>query len=191
MTYLVIGLVVFLGVHSVGIVAPAWRDRAAARIGAGPWRGLYSGISIVGFVLLIWGYGLARQQAALLYAPPFSTRYLAAALMLPVFPLLLAAYLPGRIRTALRHPMVLAVMLWALAHLTANGTSADVLLFGGFLVWAVADRLSYKYRAVRPIHTAPPSKVNDLIAVVAGLALYATFVMWLHARWFGVQPLPL
>jgi uncharacterized membrane protein len=111
--------------------------------------------------------------------------------MLPVFPMLLAAYLPGRIKTALKHPMLAAVKLWAFAHLIANGMLADVLLFGGFLVWAVADRVSMKRRPVRVIRTAPPSGFNDLIAVVAGLALYAVFVVWLHARWFGVSPLPL
>jgi len=190
MTYLTIGLLIFLGVHSVSIAAPAWRDRTAARIGKGAWMGLYSVISIAGFVLLIWGYGLARQHPVLLYAPPVWTRYVAALLMLPVFPLLLAAYLPGRIKTALKHPMLAAVKFWALAHLIANGMLADVLLFGGFLAWAVADRISYKWRAVRPIQTAPPSKWNDLIAVVAGLALYVAFAFWLHLQWIGVSPLP-
>ncbi len=190
MTYLVFGLLLFLGIHSIAIVAPGWRDRTAARMGEGPWKGLYSLISIAGFVLLIWGYGLARQQPVVLYSPPAWTRYLAALLMLPAFPLLLAAYLPGRIRAALKHPMLAAVMLWALAHLVANGTLADALLFGGFLVWAVADRMSFKRRPVRAIRTAPPSSLNDVIAVAAGLALYIVFVLWLHARWIGVSPLP-
>jgi uncharacterized membrane protein len=190
MIYLVMGLLLFLGVHSVGIVAPAWRDRTVARTGAGPWRGLYSVVSIAGFVLLIWGYGLARQQPLLLYSPPAWTRYLAALLMLPAFPLLFAAYLPSHIRSTLKHPMLLAVMFWAVAHLAANGTLADVVLFGGFLVWAVVDRLSYKRRTARPIGAAPRSKLNDLIAVVAGLAFYITFALWLHIRWIGVSPLP-
>ena len=188
MTYLTIGLLVFLGVHSVAIVAPAWRDQTAARIGKGAWMGLYSLVSIAGFVLLIWGYGLARQHPVQLYSPPVWTRHLAALLMLPVFPLLLAAYLPGRIKTALKHPMLAAVELWAFAHLIANGTLADVLLFGGFLAWAVADRISYSRRPVRPLHTAPPSKLNDLIAVVAGLVIYFAFAFWLHVRWIGVSP---
>jgi uncharacterized membrane protein len=191
MTYLAIGLILFLGVHSVSIAAPNWRDRTAARMGGGPWRGVYSLVSIVGFVLLIWGYGVARQSPVQLYAPPPWTRHLAAVLMLPVFPMLLAAYLPGRIRNALRHPMLVAVVLWALAHLFANGTLADVLLFGGFLVWAVADLLSYKRRSMRPIHTAPSTKLNDFVAVAAGLMLYVTFTLWLHVRWIGVSPLPL
>jgi uncharacterized membrane protein len=189
MSYLILGLVLFLGVHSVAIVASDWRDRMLARMGEGGWKGLYSLISIVGFVLIIWGYGVARQSPVILYTPPVWTHYLAAALMLPAFPLLLAAYLPGRIKTAMKHPMLAAVKLWALAHLIANGTLADVLLFGGVLVWAVADRISMKRRPVRVIRTAPPSKLNDVIAVVGGLALYALFVLWLHARWFGVWPL--
>lgn len=190
MMYLVLGLIVFLGVHSVSIVAPGWRDGTAARIGAGAWRGLYSVISIAGFVLLIWGYGEARQHPVLVYATPLWTRHLTWLLMLPVFPLLLAAYLPGRIRNAIRHPMLVAVMIWALAHLFSNGMLADILLFGGFFAWALLDRLSYRRRTMRPIHTAPPTRLNDAIAVIAGLMLYITFAMWIHVRWIGVSPLP-
>lgn len=191
MSYLVIGLVLFLGVHSIAIFASDWRDGAVARMGHRPWRGLYTLISIAGFVLLIWGYGIARQQPVVLYTPPVWTRHVAALLMLPVFPLLLAAYLPGRIKTALKHPMLAAVMFWALSHLIANGTLADVLLFGGFLVWAIADRISFKRRPARAIPGAPPSKLNDAIAVVAGLGLYVLFALWLHVRWIGVSPLPM
>jgi uncharacterized membrane protein len=190
MTYLIVGLVLFLGVHSVSIFASDWRDRTAARLGPHPWRGLYSLLSIAGFVLLIWGYGIARQEPVVLYTPPAWTRYLSAILMLPVFPLLLAAYLPGRIKTATKHPMLAAVKFWALAHLLSNGMLADVLLFGGFLVWAAADRMSFKWRQARPIPTAPPKPFNDLIAVVAGLALYVLFAFYLHARWIGVVALP-
>ncbi len=190
MVYLVLGLILFLGVHSISIAAPAWRDRIAARLGNG-WRGVYSLISIVGFVLIIWGYGIARQTPVLLYTSPMWTRYVTAILMLPVFPLLLATYFPGRIKGALRHPMLLGVMFWSVAHLIAIGTVADVVLFGAFLAWAVADRASYGWRTQRPIHAAPPGKFNDVIAVVAGLALYFVFAHWLHARWIGVQPLPL
>ena len=189
MLYLVIGLVIFLGVHSVSIVAPAWRDRTAASIGALPWRGIYAVLSLIGFVLIVWGYGQARQNPVLVYSPPVWTRHLALLLMVPVFPLLLAAYMPGRIKTALKHPMLVAVKLWAVAHLLANGMLADVLLFGGFLAWAVADRISLKRRPQRPIHTAPPSKANDFIAVIAGLVLYVVFVVWLHAKLIGVSPL--
>jgi uncharacterized membrane protein len=190
MSYLVLGLVVFLGAHSVSILAPAWRDRTAARLGNG-WRGLYSLISIASFVLIIWGFGIARREPVVLYTPSPDARYITAVLMLPVFPLLLAAYLPGRIQRALRHPLLIATALWGLAHLIATGTLADVLLFGAFLIWAVADRISFRWRTARPISTAPPGKYNDVIAVVAGLALYAVFVHWLHLRWIGVDPLPM
>jgi uncharacterized membrane protein len=110
-------------------------------------------------------------------------------LLVPVFPLFLAAYFRGRIQAATRHPMLAAVKLWAAAHLLANGTLADVLLFGAFLAWAVADRLSMKRRTARPIPGAPPSKANDLIAVVGGLVIYAAFVLGLHAWLIGVPPI--
>jgi uncharacterized membrane protein len=188
--YLIAGLLIFLSVHSVSIAAPAWRDKTAARMGEGAWKGAYSLISIASFVLLVWGYGVARQDPIVLYTPPIWTRSLSAVLMLPVFPLLLAAYFPGRIKAALKHPMLAAVKFWALAHLIANGTLADLLLFGGFLAWAVADRISFKRRPQRPLHTLPASKLNDAIAVVLGLVLYAVFMQWLHARLIGVSPMP-
>lgn len=190
MLYLIVGLVLFLGVHSVEIFSSNLRASAIARMGERPWKGLYTLIAIVGFVLIVWGYGQARQDPVLLYDPPVWMRHLSALIMLPVFPLLLAAYMPGRIKTALKHPMLAAVKFWALAHLLANGMLADVLLFGSFLAWAVADRISFKRRVVRAIPTAPPSKANDVIAVVAGLAIYVVFVLWLHVRLFGVSPLP-
>ncbi len=189
MTYLLLGLIVFLGIHSASIVAPHWRDSTAARMG-NAWRGLYSLISIAGFILIIWGYGLARRHSVVLYVPPESARYVTAALMLPVFPLLLAAYFPGRIKNAVGHPMLVAVMLWALAHLLGSGKCENVLLFGAFLAWAVADRVSFRWRTPRPISTAPPGRWNDLIAVLAGLVLYVAFAHWLHVRWIGVQPFP-
>jgi uncharacterized membrane protein len=191
MIYLLLGLIVFLGVHSISIVAPNWRDAMFARMGEGAWKGIYSVISILGFVLLVWGYGQARMEAVVLYNPPAWTRWIAAVLMLPVFPLLFAPYFPGRIKAALKHPMLVAVKTWALAHLIANGTSADVLLFGGFLLWAVLDRVSLKRRPQRPIRTLPARPFNDLITVVLGLALYFLFMHWLHARWIGVSPMPL
>jgi len=189
MLYLILGLVIFLGVHSVEIVSPAFRSRAVAQLGEKAYKGVYTLLSIVGFVLLVWGYGVARQDPVLVYAPPVWMRHLALLLMLPVFPLLLAAYLPGRIKAAVKHPMLVAVKAWALAHLLANGMLADVLLFGGFLLWAVADRISVKRRAVvRPVPGLPPGKYNDLIAVGGGLALYVLFVFRLHTWLIGVPP---
>jgi uncharacterized membrane protein len=192
MLVLVAGLVLFLGVHSVSIAAPAWRQGMVARLGDKPWKGLYSLASAVGLVLLVVGYGIARRSPVVLYTPPAGLRHLALVVMLPVFPLLFAAYLPGRIKSAARHPMLLAVKLWAAAHLLANGTLADVLLFGGFLAWAVADRISVKRRPAAEAHAvpaAPPRPANDVIAVVGGLAVYVLFVFWGH-RWLtGVSPL--
>jgi uncharacterized membrane protein len=196
MIWLLLGLVLFLGIHSVAIVSPAGRDRLVAQLGENAWKGLYSLVSAVGLGLIIWGYGLARENPVLLYSLPGGFRHLAALLLLPVFVLLLAAYLPGRIQRATKHPMLLAVKLWALAHLLAQsatgGSLADLLLFGGFLLWAVADRISLKRRAqagtLRTVPVLPASGVNDLIAVFGGLALYAVTVMWAHAYLFGVRP---
>jgi uncharacterized membrane protein len=190
MIYLVLGLVLFLGIHSISIIAPAWRDRIAARLG-NAWRGIYSLISIAGFIVIVWGYGIARQNPVMLYAPPAWTHYITAVLMLPVFTLFLAAYFPGRIKSALKHPMLFSVMLWAVAHLIATGMLANVVLFGSFLAWAVWDRISFRWRTPRPIPMAPSMKLNDGIAVVAGLAVYVIFEHWLHVRWIGVQPLPM
>lgn len=189
MLVLVLGLVLFLGVHSVSIAADPWRNAMAARIGQVPWKLAYAAVSAVGLALIVVGYGEARLDPVVLWYPPVWTRHLAGTLMLPVFVMLLAAYLPGRIKTTLKHPMLVAVKLWAASHLIANGTLADVLLFGSFLAWAVADRISLKRRAARPLAVAAPaSGVNDAIAVAGGLALYAAFAFWLHAAWFGVAP---
>ena len=188
MTLLILGLLIFLGLHSVSIFAPAWRDAQVAQRGENAWKGIYSVLSIVGFALLVYGYGLARQAPVVLYTPPTALRHVALLLMLPVFVLLLSAYLPGRIRAAAKHPMLLATKFWALAHLLANGMLADIVLFGALLAWAVADRISLKRRVARPIPGAPASKLNDVIAVVGGLALYGLVAMVLHVRWFGVAP---
>lgn len=190
MLVLVTGLVIFLGVHSISIFAPAWRDSMAARLGVEPWKRVYSLAAIAGFALLVWGYGLARQEPVILYHPPGWLRHVTALLMLPVFPLLLATYLPGRIQSTVKHPMLTATKAWAVAHLLANGSLADVLLFGGFLAWAVLDRISVGKRSPRPIPGAPASKLNDVIAIVGGLAIYAVFVGWAHVWLFRVAPVP-
>ena len=189
MTDLLIGMAVFLGMHSIAIVAPHWRDRMALRLGAQAWRGVYSLLSLAGLLLIIHGFGLARSAPAYWYVPAPWLHSVTRLLMVPVFPLLLAAYLPGRIKAAAKHPMLAAVKLWACAHLLSNGTAADVVLFGGLLVWAIVDRISLKHRPARAVAGAPPSKWNDAIAIVLGLALYAAFVGWAHLRLFGVSPL--
>jgi uncharacterized membrane protein len=190
MAWFLVGIVIFLGLHSVSIVAPEWRDAQVARLGERPWKGLYSVVSIIGFVLMLYGYGQARQSPVVLYSPSVALRHFTLLLMLPVFPLFIAAYMPGRIRTATKHPMLLAVQLWALAHLLANGTLNDLLLFGGFLAWAVIDHISVKHRAgVRTVPGAPASPLNDVIVVVAGLALYVFTLLWAHLHIIGVSPL--
>ena len=189
MSVLILGLVVFLGIHSVGIFAPAWRDRMAAQMGEIPWKAIYAVVSLIGLLLIIWGYGLARTDPIPLWAPPVWLRHVNLLLMLPIFVLLLAAYLPGRIRATVGHPMLAAVKLWAFGHLLANGNLADVVLFGSFLVWAVADRISLKRRVTPWVPLAPEGKLNDLIAVVGGLLIYGAFIGGLHLWLFGVSPL--
>ncbi len=190
MSLLIVGLVIFLGVHSVAMVSPALRARTIQRLGEPAWKGLYALFSLVGILLICYGFGLARLQPVVLYSPPTWMRHVALLLMLPVFPLFIAAYLPGRIKAAAKHPMLAAVKLWAFAHLLANGMLADVLLFGGFLAWAVMDRISMKRRSVpQVLRTAPPGPWNDVIAVVLGLAIYALLIEWAHVRMFGVSPL--
>lgn len=185
-TSLVLGLALFLGVHSISIVNLHWRDRMAATLGEWPWKGLYALVSLAGLALLVHGYGVARGQPVWLYVPPAWLRHVALALLLPVFPLLLATYLPGRIRATVKHPSLVALKLWALAHLLVNGTAADVLLFGALLAWAVAERISLQRRPLRAVPQLPPSGWNDAVAVAAGLALYAAFAAWLHPLLIGV-----
>jgi uncharacterized membrane protein len=161
----------------------------ADRLGTRRWQGLYTIASFVGLYVLITGYGAARAAAEVLYVTPAWLRYVAALLMLPAFTLALASVLPGRIQARARHPLLEATKLWALAHLLTNGSVADVLLFGAFLLWAIAVRISLKRRPQRPPKALPASRANDAIALIGGLALYAIFVLWLHARLFGAAPL--
>jgi uncharacterized membrane protein len=191
MLLLIAGLVLFLGTHSVSMIAQPWRDRVAGRLGEVPWKAVYGLLALSGLVLIVLGYGAVRQSpdAILLYVPPTWLRHVSLLLMLPVFPLLFAAYLPGRLKRAAKHPMLLAVKFWALAHLLANGMLADLLLFGSFLAWAVADRISLKRRVPAPVPAAPEGKWNDLIVLAAGLALYVAFILGLHRWLIGVSPI--
>ena len=190
MTLLMLGLVLFLGVHSTRIVADGWRTATIARVGEKPWKGIYSLLSIAGFVLLVIGYGAARQSPVVLYAPPVWTRHLAALLTIPAFVLLAAAYVPGNaIKRAVGHPMMAGVKVWALAHLLANGTLADVLLFGTFLSWAVLGFIAARRRdrASGTTYPAGPGS-RTAIAVVAGLVAWAVFAFALHRPLIGVAP---
>jgi uncharacterized membrane protein len=189
MGILVLGLILFLGMHSIAIAAPGLRARAVAAMDEGAWKGLYALVSLAGFVLLVYGFTVARHSPVVLYTPPHFLHHVTFLLMLPVFPLIFAAYLPGRIKSALKHPMLAAVKFWALAHLLANGTLADVALFGAFLAWAVLDRISLKRRAPLGLRTVPPRPFNDLIAVLLGLAVYGLFIGWAHRWLIGVSPL--
>jgi uncharacterized membrane protein len=187
MTILILGLLLFLGAHSVRIVADDWRTRQIARLGEGVWKGGYTVASLLGFGLIIWGYGLARLEPVALWTPWVGGRHLASLLTLVSFVLLVAAYVPGNaIKARLGHPMVLAVKVWALAHLLANHTLADLVLFGSFLVWAVLDFRSARRRpAAAPVAT---SGVRTALVVVIGLLAWAGFAMWAHAAWIGVRP---
>jgi len=182
------GLVLFLGVHSISIINDPWRNRMVDKIGEGPWKGLYSLAAIAGFIVMVWGYGLARYDTAILYSPPTWLQHISLLLLLPVFPLLIAAYLPGRIKAAVKHPMLLAVKLWALSHLLANGSVISVILFGSILAWAVVDRISLNHRNQRPIPGIPSTQFNDILAVAAGIGMYFALVLWLHNLLFGVSP---
>ena len=188
MAVLIVGLILFLGVHSLSIVNEPLRNRLHTSLGEGAFKGLYSLVSLVGLVLIVWGYGSARMDPTVVYTPPGWLRHLAMLLLIPVFPLLFATYFPGRIKAKLGHPMLTAIKLWALAHLLANGMLHDLLLFGAFLAWAVAARISMKRRTQRPIATLPASKANDAIAVAGGLAVYVVMVFWAHQWLFGVAP---
>jgi uncharacterized membrane protein len=191
MCLLIAGLVMFLGVHSIAIFAPRLRDSWRATLGEGPWKGLYSVVSLAGFVLICWGFSQARQAPIVLYTPPAWLRYVAAVLMLPVFPLVFASMLPSRIRAVMEHPLLAAVKIWALTHLLANGMLADVLLFGSFLAWAVVDRISFKRRPPQPVRLPPERPWNDAAALILGLSVYGLFVVWAHRWLFGVTPLSL
>lgn len=187
---LILGLVLFLGVHSARIVADDARTRFIAQRGEGLWKGLYTLASLLGFALIIWGYGQARLHPVVLWAPPVWTRHLASLLTLLAFVLLAAAYVPRNgIKARLHHPMVLGVKTWALAHLLANNTVSDLLLFGSFGLWAVLSFRAARSRD-RAAQTAypPGSTSGTTIAVVVGVLAWAAFAFWGHAALIGVKP---
>jgi len=190
MTLLLLGLVLFLGAHSVRIAAEPLRTRLISSLSLNGYKGVYSLMSLAGFVLLIYGYAAARAAPVVLFTPPVWTKHLAALLTIPAFVLLAAAYVPGtRIKARVGHPMVLGVKTWALAHLIANGTLHDVLLFGSFLVWAVLSYIAARKRdrvAGTVYPTGPMSR--DIIAVAVGLVAWAAFAFWLHGLLIGVRP---
>lgn len=193
MTLLIAGLILFLGVHSVRIVADDWRTQKIAQLGEKKWKGLYTLVAIAGFALIVIGYDSARTAPVVLWEPPFWGRHLAILLNLFVLIFLTAAFVPrNRIKARLGHPMILSVKVWALAHLLANGTLADLLLFGSFLVWAVLDfRSSSKRDRAAEIVRAAGTTANTVLTVALGSVLWLVFLYWLHAWLIGVAPLSL
>ncbi len=190
MTTLILGLLLFLGVHSVRMFADTWRSAQIARIGEVRWKGVYSLFSAAGLGLIIWGYGLVRAGDVVLWAPPTPMRHLAAGLTLPAFILLVAAYLPGsHIKARVGHPMVAGVKLWALAHLLANGNRADVVLFGAFLAWAIANFIVARRRDRLAGRSYPVSGwTRDATVAAVGTLAWAVFALWGHAWLIGVAP---
>ncbi len=190
MSILILGLIVFLGAHSTRIVADGWRTAQIKRLGEGAYKGIYSVISLAGFGLIVWGFGLARQQPVLLWTPPVAMRHVAALLTLVAFVLLAAAYVPrNAIKARLHHPMVLAVKTWAFAHLLANGGLADLLLFGCFLAWAVVCYSAEKKRDRAALTQYPAGTAGaTAITVAVGAAVWALFAFWLHGVLIGVRP---
>jgi uncharacterized membrane protein len=193
-TLLVLGLVIFLGTHSFSMA----RERRAAligRIAEGAYKGLYSLASLIGIILIAVGYGQYRAIGYIpVWDPPVWTRHLALLLVLIAFICFVAAYLPGRIKARLKHPMLAGVKIWAFAHLLANGDLGSILLFGSVLVWAVLARIGAKRRDVAAQHggtAAPAGWRNDILAVVIGAAVYLAFVFWLHPWLIGVPVLPM
>ena len=189
MTILILGIIILIGIHFL----PAFRDlrdSLMARLGQNGYRALFSVVSLLGLALVVWGF--AKAPVIQIWAPPLWTRHLALLLMLPVFPLLFAAYLPGKIKAKVRHPMLAAIKFWALAHLIANGDLASIILFGSFLAYAVVDRILLKRRGgAEPVLAVSEAlaRRNDLISLGAGLALYVAFLFWLHPLLIGVSPL--
>jgi uncharacterized membrane protein len=191
MIVLIVGLLLFLGPHSVRIFADDWRSRQIARLGEARWKAVYSLVSIAGFVLIIWGYGIASGDPVWLWTPPLWLRHLASPLVLLAFILLTAAYVPrNQIKPLVHHPMVLSVKVWAFAHLLANGTLHAIILFGAFLAWAIADYAAARRRD-RVLKTSYPAGTvrGTAVTVVVGVLAAAVFAFVLHGWLFGVKPL--
>lgn len=185
MLVMIVGLVMFLGAHSVRIFADDWRTAQLERLGEKRWKMLFSLVSIIGLALAIWGFGRMRLDPTWVWSPPVGLRHFAALLMIPAFILLVAAYVPNNhIKAKLAHPMVLAVKIWALAHLLVNGRLGDIVFFGAFLLWAVLD-----FRAARrrqPAAPVTPRPAGTAITLVVGLVAYYLFAFHLHVWVAGV-----
>ncbi|MDR3470755.1 MAG: NnrU family protein [Devosia sp.] len=187
MLVLILGLIVFFGAHSVRLLAPGWRAAQLAA-NAGRWKGLYSLASLLGLVLIVWGYVIYRPQAGQLYVPPGWGRHVTMLLVWLALTSVTAAYQPvGRIKASLQNPFLIGIILWSAGHLLANGDLAGVLLFGCFFVYGVIDVVTVMGRGdPRPVFA---SYRGDIVSVVAGTVVYLVLVLWLHGLLFGVSPL--
>lgn len=190
MNLLILGLVLFLGVHSVRIFATGWRETTRARLGAPAWKGLYSLLSLAGLAAIAWGYGATRQAPVVLWVPPLGMRHAASLFTLGSFVLLAAAYVPRNVfKARWGHPMLLGTKLWAVAHLLANGNLADVLLFGGFLAWAVVLFIvSRRHDRAHGITYPAASRTGTAVSVLVGVAAWVVFAFWAHGLLIGVRP---
>lgn len=191
MSLLIAGLVLFIATHSLRIFADGWRGQMVARMGAMPWKGLVSVVSLIGFVLMVMGYAAARQSPIVIWTPPFWLSHLVSLVMLAAFILLIAAYIPRNgIKARLGHPMVISVKIWALAHLLVNGTVADLLLFGALLIWAVMSFRAARQRDRREGAVRVKGELlMTLITVVVGALAWVWFVFQGHAWLIGVRPI--
>jgi uncharacterized membrane protein len=190
MTYLIAGLVVFIGLHSLRVFAGNWRTQMVTRVGEGAWKGGYSLVALAGFMMLLWGYGMARQQPIVLWNPPAAMRHVAALLTLPAFILLVATYVPGNhFKAWLHHPTLLATKLWAAAHLLANGTLADTVLFGSFLIWSIYTFAASRRRDRREQTVYAAGRTGPtVVTVFVGTGAWLLFALWLHQALIGVRP---
>lgn len=191
MPVLILGLVLFLGMHSLRIFADGWRTRQIARLGLQRWKALYAVVAIAGFVLICWGFGLARQHPVLLYVPPLWLRHVNALFTLVALVLFVAARVPRNgLKAWLHHPQVLAVKVWAFGHLLATGMLHDVVLFGAFLLWSVV-LFAASRRRDRIAGTIYPAGTlrGTVITVVIGVVVWAVFARWLHLWLIGVSPM--
>ena len=190
---LILGIVIFLGVHLVP-TSPDLKAGLTERFGATAYKVAFGVLSFAGLVLIVMGYHklqLMPDKNVVLWDPPAFTSHIAVALMLPAMIFLVAYLVPSRIRTAVKHPMLIAIKTWALAHLIANGDLASLILFGSFLAYAVYDRITLKRRiTTAPVNVIAPSPINDVIVVMGGIALFAFILLWAHHYLIGVAPIP-
>lgn len=184
------GLLLFFGTHYYTAFRSRDENSLAVRLGRPAYMGLYSLLTLVGFVALVWGYGMLKPWIPLA-TPPYWTRHITMALMLPAMILIVAAYMrpAGFLKKAVKHPMLLAVKIWALAHLIANWDLASFILFGSFLIYGVVDRIAVKRRGDMGAATIKPNVLGDLLSIAVGLALYLLLIYELHYLLIGVDVL--